>query len=90
LSTQTPNLDVLLTGNSQTDVLIRAAYDLGSQRTQDLLDMQRIDITTKMLQPLMRNQHMSMQVAFETLQIPRKERLTYQKILAVRAKQKNL
>lgn len=88
MSTQTPNLNTLLTGDSQIDVLIRAAYDLGSQRTQELLDMQRIDITTRTLQALMREQQMSIQAAFEILQIPRKERLTYQKILTARAKQK--
>lgn len=88
MSTQKPNLNALLTGDSQIDVLIRAAYDLGSQRTQELLDMQRIDITTRTLQTLMREQQMSIQAAFEILQIPRKERLTYQKILAARAKQK--
>ncbi|MBQ9168531.1 MAG: hypothetical protein IJX67_09020 [Oscillospiraceae bacterium] len=83
----------LLTGNEEHDIQLQAAYELGLRqgRAVDRANLQRsakIEATKRLLAALMRAQRLDLQTAMVTLAIPRKERKTYTKIFAEKARQK--
>ena len=84
-------LGELLSGCEETDLLIRAAYELGLRRGKELdrKNIQRnsqIQTTRKLLNSLMCAQGIDLQTALIMLQIPRAERKTYEKLFASRRK----
>lgn len=81
----------LYTGCEDTDSLLRAAFDLGMRRGKvlDRESIQRnaqIQATRKLLNALMSTQGIDLQTAMISLQIPRSERKTYEKIFAAKRK----
>ena len=83
----------LLTGNEEHDTQLRAAYELGLRqgRAVDRANLQRsaeIEATKRLLAALMRAQRLDLQTAMVTLAIPKKDRKTYTKIFAEKARQK--
>ena len=83
----------LLTGNEELDAQLRAAYELGVRqgRAMDRENLKRaaqIEATRHLLAALMRAQGLNLQTAMVTLSIPKKERETYTKIFAEKARQK--
>ena len=75
----------LLTGCDDTDVRIRAAFDMGLRRgkEQDREGLKlnaQIQTTKKLLNSLMATQHIDLQAAMNALRIPRVERKTYVKL----------
>ena len=88
-------LTTLLTGNEEHDTRLRAAFDLGLRqgRAVDRANLQRaaqIEATKHLLAALMRAQRLDLQAAMVTLAIPKKERKTYVKIFAEKARQKQM
>ena len=86
-------LTELLTGNEEHDARLRAAFDLGLRqgRAVDRENLKRaaqIEATRHLLAALMRAQRIDLQSAMVTLAIPRKDRKTYAKIFAEKARQK--
>ena len=86
-------LTELLTGNEELDTQLRAAFDLGFRqgRAVDRANLQRaaqIEATRHLLAALMRAQKIDLQTAMVTLAIPKKDRKTYVKIFAEKARQK--
>ena len=86
-------LTELLTGNEEHDTRLRVAFDLGLRqgRAVDRANLQRaaqIEATRHLLAALMRAQKIDLQTAMITLSIPKKERKTYVKIFAEKARQK--
>ena len=87
------HLTGLLTGNEEFDAKLQAAFALGLRqgRVIDRTNLQRaaqIEATRHLLAALMRAQQMDLQAAMITLAIPRKDRKTYEKIFAEKARQK--
>ena len=85
----------LLTGNEELDAQLRAAYELGFRqgRVVDRANLQRtaqIEATRHLLAALMRAQRLDLQAAMVTLSIPKKDRKTYTKIFAEKARQKQV
>lgn len=83
----------LLTGDAGMDAKLREAFALGIRHGQaaDRKSIQRsaeIDVTRRLLTTLMRVQHLDLEAALVTLQIPRAERKTYAKIFAHRESQR--
>ena len=88
-------LAALLTGEEETDHKLRQAFELGLRhgRVADRKSIQRsaeIDATKQILLTLMRVQQLDLAAALATLQIPRKERETYVKLLSNREKQQQI
>lgn len=83
----------LFTGNEELDAQLRAAFELGVRtgRATDRENLKRaaqIEATRHLLAALMRAQRIDLQTAMVTLAIPKKDRKTYTKILAEKARQK--
>lgn len=88
-------LTTLLTGNEELDTQLRAAFELGFRqgRAVDRENLKRaaqIEATKHLLAALMRAQRLDLQTAMVTLAIPKKERKTYVKIFAEKARQKQM
>ena len=86
-------LTALLTGNEELDAQLQAAYELGLKqgRAVDRENLKRaaqIDATRHLLASLMRAQRLDLNTAMVTLAIPKKDRKTYMKIFAEKARQK--
>lgn len=86
-------LAALFTGDEELDAQLRAAYGLGIRqgRAVDRANLQRaaqIEATRHLLATLMRAQRLDLQTAMVTLSIPKKDRKTYTKIFAEKARQK--
>ena len=86
-------LTELLIGNEELDAQFRAAFELGFRqgRAVDRANLQRtaqIEATRHLLAALMRAQKIDLQTAMVTLAIPKKDRKTYIKIFAEKARQK--
>lgn len=86
-------LTALLTGNEELDAQLRAAYELGLKqgRAVDRDNLKRagqIEATRHLLAALMCAQKIDLPTAMVTLAIPKKERKTYVKIFAEKARQK--
>ena len=86
-------LTALLTGNEAFDAQLRAAFELGVRigRATDRENLKRaaqIEATRHLLAALMRAQRLDLQAAMVTLAIPKKERKTYVRIFAEKARQK--
>lgn len=87
------HLTGLLTGDEEFDTKLQTAFTLGLRqgRVIDRTNLQRaaqIEATRHLLAALMRAQQMDLQAAMITLAIPRKDRKTYEKIFAEKARQK--
>ena len=85
----------LLTGDEAHDTQLRAAFELGFRqgRVVDRANLQRaaqIEATRHLLAALMRAQRLDLQAAMITLAIPKKDRKTYTKIFAEKARQKQV
>lgn len=83
----------LFTGNEELDAQLQAAFELGVRtgRATDRENLKRtaeIEATRHLLAALMRAQRLDLQTAMVTLAIPKKERKTYAKIFAEKARQK--
>lgn len=83
----------LLTGNEELDAQLRKAFELGLRqgRVVDRDNLKRaaqIEATRHLLAALMRAQKIDLQTAMVTLSIPKKDRKTYTKIFAEKARQK--
>ena len=86
-------LTALFTGDEAHDTQLRAAFELGFRqgRAVDRANLQRtaqIEATRHLLAALMRAQKIDLQTAMVTLAIPKKDRKTYIKIFAEKARQK--
>ena len=93
MNTPDTQLTALFTGNEELDTQLQAAFDLGFRqgRSIDRANLQRsaeIEATKRLLAALMRVQHLDLNVAMITLAIPKKDRKTYTKIFAEKARQK--
>lgn len=83
----------LLTGDEATDNALRQAFSLGIRHGQASArkDYQRsiqIDVTRQILATLMHVQHIDLDTAMATLQIPRSDRKTYVKLFASKERQR--
>lgn len=88
-------LTELLTGNEEHDTQLRAAFELGFRqgRAVDWENLKRaaqIEATRHLLAALMRARQLDLQTAMGTLAVPKKDRKTYTKIFAEKARQKQI
>lgn len=86
-------LTALLTGNEELDAQLQAAFELGVRtgRATDRENLKRtaeIEAIRHLLAALMRAQRLNLNTAMVTLAIPKKDRKTYMKIFAEKARQK--
>lgn len=93
MNTTDTQLTALFTGIDEHDAQLRAAYELGLRqgRALDRDNLKRtaqIEVTKHLLAALMRAQQINLQTAMVTLEIPKKERKTYVKIFAEKARLK--
>ena len=83
----------LITGDEGTDNALRQAFSLGvrqgqaSARKSDQKVIQR-NVTQQILATLMRVQHLDLDTAMVTLQIPKADRKTYKKLFAGKERQR--
>lgn len=93
MNTTDTNFTALLTGAEATDNMLRAAYELGLRngRASDRDNLKRsaeIETTKRLLTALMSAQRIDLTTAMIALAIPKKERKTYIKIFAEKARQR--
>ena len=83
----------LMTGDEATDNALRQAFSLGvrhGQATAKKCDHRSIqlNVTQQILATLMRVQHLDLEAAMATLQIPKSDRKTYKKLFATKERQR--
>ena len=88
-----PALAGLITGNEDIDNALRQAFSLGvrhGQATDKKCDHRSIqlNVTQQILATLMRVQHLDLEAAMATLQIPKSDRKTYKKLFATKERQR--
>lgn len=77
----------LLTGIEETDSLLRQAFELGIRHGQEAgrkscQKSMQIETTRRLIATLMRTQHLDLETAMATLELPRKDRKIYRKIFS--------